>query len=225
MRSENEPVHPNSEFGILVVDDDEDMNGMLADLLSAEGYKTYTASTAIKAISILSQRGESIYLILLDQRMPEMSGTDMLQHLININTHPLSVIMITGYFNDETVREFYKNSNEDIYAYSIYSKPIDVSALLKEVEKGVEQAVNKRKGLADEATNGLKKSISSIERKLDPISELVDMRYRLEKIEKSNKGFLHELGKDMLKTVLIAVFIVVFFKVGLGDYLYKLISD
>jgi len=58
---------------ILVVDDDADVRGMLADVLAMEGYRTAEADGGRTALTYL-RSGHRPAVILLDLMMPDMDG-------------------------------------------------------------------------------------------------------------------------------------------------------
>lgn len=62
---------------ILVVDDDPDLRGAIADVLNEEGYEVHCAGHGGEAMDQL-KTGASPSLILLDLMMPEVSGWDFL---------------------------------------------------------------------------------------------------------------------------------------------------
>ncbi|MEK8023972.1 MAG: response regulator [Candidatus Hydrogenedentota bacterium] len=59
--------------GVLIVDDDEDIRVMLADLLTGEGYPVATAGHGREAIAYL-RSGKLPCIIVLDLMMPVMNG-------------------------------------------------------------------------------------------------------------------------------------------------------
>jgi CheY-like chemotaxis protein len=58
---------------ILVVEDDDDLRGLLVQLLSARGFNIEAASDGLQALATL-RRGLRPALILLDLMMPRMDG-------------------------------------------------------------------------------------------------------------------------------------------------------
>jgi CheY-like chemotaxis protein len=58
---------------VLVVDDDEDFRAVLSEILGARGYDVHTAADGGEALALL-RAGLSPSIILLDLRMPGMSG-------------------------------------------------------------------------------------------------------------------------------------------------------
>lgn len=79
---------------ILIVDDDRDMQVILSDTLELEGYKTRVAGNGKKALEEITS--SSPELILLDVKLPGMSGLELLEEIRKINKKSV-VIMLTGY--------------------------------------------------------------------------------------------------------------------------------
>jgi DNA-binding NtrC family response regulator len=87
---------------ILVVDDQESMRDMLADLLDMMGHEARTASGGAEALDRLQQ--EAIDLVITDLNMPEMDGMELTKR-IKSRTPTLPVIVITGYGTFHTERQ------------------------------------------------------------------------------------------------------------------------
>ena len=64
---------------IAVIDDDQHINGMLADLLEREGYTVLRAYSGTEAVYLLSQNTPD--LVLLDLMMPGLSGEEVLPEI------------------------------------------------------------------------------------------------------------------------------------------------
>jgi FixJ family two-component response regulator len=79
---------------ILIVDDDIDMQTILSDTLELEGYKTSIAGDGNEALDVLTSTSPE--LILLDVKLPGMSGLELLEKIKKINQKSV-VIMLTGY--------------------------------------------------------------------------------------------------------------------------------
>jgi CheY-like chemotaxis protein len=60
---------------ILVVDDDPIIRDMMVDILSLEGYETYTARNGLDALEMLRAPGS--YLVFLDIMMPGIDGQEV----------------------------------------------------------------------------------------------------------------------------------------------------
>ena len=82
-----------SKISVLYVDDEEN------NLFSFKAnfrlkYKVHTAISGKDALEILKK--EAIDIIITDQRMPEMTGVEFLEKVIDINAEPMR-ILLTGY--------------------------------------------------------------------------------------------------------------------------------
>jgi len=79
---------------LLIVDDEEEILNMLRRNLELEGYEVKTTTKPAEALDMMEK--ELFNLVLLDIKMPGMSGIELLQELKMIN--PLAnIIMMTGY--------------------------------------------------------------------------------------------------------------------------------
>jgi DNA-binding NtrC family response regulator len=87
---------------ILVVDDQESMRDMLADLLDMMGHEARTASGGAEALDRLE--AEPIDLVITDLNMPEMDGMELTKR-IKSRSPELPVIVITGYGTFHTERQ------------------------------------------------------------------------------------------------------------------------
>lgn len=92
------------EVSVLVVDDNQDIRELVVHILSADGFKVYSAADGVNALAIL--KSNEVNLVLLDVMMPEMSGLEVLNEIRN-GSHKkireVPVMMITA-----------KSSTEDI---------------------------------------------------------------------------------------------------------------
>jgi len=79
-----------------IVDDDKDTRDLLKDLLEAEGYDVVSYGDGLRALSGFESR--SFDLAILDIRMPEIDGIELLRRLRR--TSDIPVIFITGWVDD-----------------------------------------------------------------------------------------------------------------------------
>jgi CheY-like chemotaxis protein len=86
---------------ILVVDDQESMRHMLADLLETMGHESLTVPTGLEA---LEQLGDDVDLVITDLNMPEMDGLELMKR-IKARNPSLPVIVISGYGTFNTERQ------------------------------------------------------------------------------------------------------------------------
>ena len=79
---------------ILVVDDDRDVASTVSDYLTREGHAVTVVYTGAEGLARL--RAGSIALLLVDLRLPDMDGTDVMRAAQRLDFPPEIVIM-TGY--------------------------------------------------------------------------------------------------------------------------------
>ncbi|HEX9969016.1 MAG TPA: response regulator, partial [Acidimicrobiales bacterium] len=86
---------------ILIVDDERSMRQLLAAALNLAGFRTVEAAGGVQALDLL--RRERFSAVLLDNRMPDMTGMETLVALrARPETRTLPVILVTG---DDEVAE------------------------------------------------------------------------------------------------------------------------
>jgi two-component system, NtrC family, response regulator AtoC len=80
--------------GILVVDDERTLRFTLKEGLSEEGYRVETAADGAEALERLKH--DEFHLVLLDQKLPDISGLDLLRDL-RAKYPDLQIVMMTAY--------------------------------------------------------------------------------------------------------------------------------
>ena len=116
---------------VLVVDDEESVRNLLQRILKGAGYQVTTAANGKEALYKVSL-GET-ELVLLDIKMPEMSGIEVLSKL-TADSPDTCVIMVTSVAETETAVEAMK-----LGAYDYILKPFDRDDVLQKVLKAIER--------------------------------------------------------------------------------------
>lgn len=117
---------------ILLVDDESIILNSLSRTLSKDGYQIFTATNAAEAIEILQEN--EIHVIISDQRMPTMMGSEFLKKVKE--AYPTIVTMIlSGYADFDAVRD----AINDGHIYKFLSKPWDNSVLRENVQDAIIQ--------------------------------------------------------------------------------------
>ncbi len=96
---EEEPLafeNVSGSGGILIVDDEELVLSVAAEMLRKMGYKVFTAESGRKAIEIFKQNRDQIALVVLDMIMPDISGSRTFDELTALDPS-VRVILSTGY--------------------------------------------------------------------------------------------------------------------------------
>lgn len=114
----------NSNYHLLIVDDDARNVFALKATLRSRGFNCHTAASAQEAFVILNS-GQHIDLILLDMMMPDMDGYETLHQLNNSNDlKEIPVIAVTAQAMTGD-----REKCLDAGASEYLSKPIDVDKM------------------------------------------------------------------------------------------------
>ncbi len=113
-------------FRILIVDDELPQLELIGGFLKKQGFDVVAAEGGEKALQIFRQ--ESFDLVLTDQKMPKMSGLDLLKAVRALNPEE-AVIVMTAYGSIETAVSAIKEGASDYL-----TKPLNLDELLHRIE-------------------------------------------------------------------------------------------
>jgi DNA-binding NtrC family response regulator len=133
---------------ILIVDDERSIRTTLAAILEQEGYDVDTAENGAQAIE--KSNDKFFDLALVDMRLPDMVGTDLLGRMKE-RTPKMAKIMVTGF---PSMQNAISAVNEGADAYVV--KPVDAEILLETIRKHLQKR-------EEEVEYGEKKMIHFIE--------------------------------------------------------------
>jgi signal transduction histidine kinase/DNA-binding response OmpR family regulator len=111
---------------VLLIDDDPLIGKTLVDLLSLHGYAARRCESAEQGLEALAAGG--LDLVLLDVRLPGMSGFEACARIREVHGPYLPVIMMTAFGDPVAVRRGYESGADDFL-----HKPIDTPALILKV--------------------------------------------------------------------------------------------
>jgi CheY-like chemotaxis protein len=118
---------------ILVVEDDNWLRYVMAELLADDGYQVLEAETGTQALALVEQSAPD--LVVLDLNLPELSGLDVLHALrAREQTVALPVIVMSGSLDGETRQRLARLSER---ADDVFEKPVDVGRLFERVEQAI----------------------------------------------------------------------------------------
>ena len=116
---------------ILVVDDEEDIRGMLDTHFSFMDYNVHCASNGVEALERMEEQRYDV--VVSDIMMPEMDGVQLLQSIRD--QYPMTrVIMITGYVSLQNAMDC-MNFGADNCIF----KPLDD---MQELENAIKKAID-----------------------------------------------------------------------------------
>jgi two-component system cell cycle sensor histidine kinase PleC len=119
------------EKTVLIVDDEEPIRDILSRRLKAEGYECVTAANGAEALQ--SAFMHDLDIVLLDIKMPGMSGMEVLSKLA-IDHPDTSIIMATAVTDIDTAIGAMK-----LGAYDYLNKPFNMDDLLMRLERALER--------------------------------------------------------------------------------------
>jgi DNA-binding NtrC family response regulator len=115
---------------ILIVDDEKMIRWSLGQALEGAGHQVATAADAAAGLEAIGRDLPDV--LLLDYRLPDATGIDVLQKLKGL-APLLPVVMITAHASIGGAVEAIKEG-----AYDYISKPFDVDAMIQTVQRAIE---------------------------------------------------------------------------------------
>jgi two-component system, cell cycle sensor histidine kinase and response regulator CckA len=115
---------------VLLVEDDEQVRRFMRGLLTNEGYNVIEARNGAEGLKIASET-ERIDLLLADMLLPELSGFDLAEQLLQLRPG-LKILFVTGYIEGDIVQR----SIAELGA-SFLDKPFVPAALLQRVRDAI----------------------------------------------------------------------------------------
>jgi CheY-like chemotaxis protein len=111
---------------LLLVDDDEEILGLLQGLLRQDGYRILTAGSGAEALELLAIH--EVHVVVCDQRMPVMTGSELLDRVKELHPDTLRIIL-SGYADLESIIDAINRGA----IYRFYKKPWDGDALRESI--------------------------------------------------------------------------------------------
>ena len=118
---------------ILIADDDSAIRGMLRDYLEGEGFDVDEAATGTEVLTALDGEGAPD-LVLMDVRMPDKSGIDVLREVSASRDGQLPLIIMTAYGTANVAIEAMQ-----LGAYDYITKPFDLDDVLLTIHRFFER--------------------------------------------------------------------------------------
>lgn len=199
----------NEKHIILIVDDEPDNLALLRRTLRSK-YLVLTATNGQEALELVRERGDEISLIISDQKMPLMQGTEFFTHVAE--EYPdIIKMLLTGHSDLEILVDSINKCNLFQYIF----KPFEPEELLLTIQNGIdvfELSHNKKKMLndlkelfyttiksisaaldaKDTYTHGHSLRVTLYSLILAKYMDSVDLKF-MEELETA--GLLHDIGK------------------------------
>ncbi len=135
-KSVNQDNNKNRKFThkVLIVDDDEGVGRSIARILKRLEIKFSYVPNAEKALEKIQKTSTPFSIIISDQRMPGMKGSELLEHTKKISPDTIR-FLITGYSDMDAILEAINKGA--IHRY--ISKPWDTIEFINAIKTGIKQ--------------------------------------------------------------------------------------
>ena len=130
---------------VLIVDDEDRFRTTLAKLLGLRGVPAKPVGSAAAAFEELNAAAYDV--VLLDVRMPEMSGVEALAEIKKTHKN-VEVIILTGHASVDAAVEIMR-----LGGYEYLLKPCDVEDLMAKIESAYERKLAREERLRKEAAS------------------------------------------------------------------------
>ncbi len=190
-----------TSYSVLSVDDDEEMIGLLHEVVSQLGH---VSVTAVDGVDALEKLGESEFdIIITDISMPRMNGIELTKR-IKTDFEDIDVVVVTGY------QEEYKYTDViEIGASDFISKPFNINELEAKINRIIRErelrSELKRLSIRDGLTslynrryfdeNLKREAIRAFRQRYGLFLLLIDV----DNFKEYNDRFGHQKGDDLLK--------------------------
>jgi len=150
---------PAETLKVLVVDDDAQMLRSISDILRLGGYSAVVAGTGSEAIDITRKMTFGPAVALVDLKLPDMDGIELVGRLREI-AGLTEVVILTGNASvDSAVRALRENSNDYLV------KPVQPEHLIGTIERAAERWQRRR------AEEGMRESQDRLRLIFDHVSD------------------------------------------------------
>ncbi|MEW6350803.1 MAG: ATP-binding protein [Thermodesulfobacteriota bacterium] len=122
---------------LLLVDDDEAVRTLGAEMLELAGYCVLRAANGREALQIFAREKDEISLVILDLVMPEMGGRKCLEEILKIDP-AAKVLIASGYSANGQTKNVLEQG-----ATGFVSKPFDFKQILLAVRKSLDLSARK----------------------------------------------------------------------------------
>lgn len=119
-------------FRALFVDDEEELVSAVVERLLIRDIDAKGAVGGAEALDLLE--AESFDVVVLDVRMPEIGGLEVLRRILSSNPRP-NVVLLSGHGSAEDAQEGMR-----LGAFDYLQKPVDINRLVEIMQKAASQA-------------------------------------------------------------------------------------
>ena len=221
-------INNPKQRGILIVDNEAAVRDTLKDALERSGYaKVYTAEDAARGISLLAAHGERIYLLILDIRMPGMSGINMIEHVANTHQYPVGVVVLTGYPELDSCERFFTSRTKNVIPLAYKRKPLDITDIIQTVTDTLGDMHRKRRGLVELSSTEVLSRLDDLDRDLREGIEpqLHTLRDDIQRLRARQPTALQQIGMGVITIILVGLVVLAVLYLGIDDIIRSVINS
>lgn len=142
--SENRNQNEARRQTVLVVDDEQDLRSLVANVLTEYGYKVSTASTGTKAVALIEKMDAPPDLLLTDVVMPGMSGPMLADQLL-AKFPGARVLFMSGFDERQVVQRYVVEKG-----FTLITKPFQLHNLCAAVKRAIESTPTPAAGIVEQ---------------------------------------------------------------------------
>jgi YesN/AraC family two-component response regulator len=166
-------INAERQRTLLLVDDEENILRSLKRLFRRDGYRILTASSGEEGLALLKEH--DVGVILSDQRMPHMNGTEFLKQAKQLRPDTVRIVL-SGYTDLESITEAINEGS----IYKFLTKPWEDELLRKNIEQAFKAYELKLEN--DSLNELLKQSNLELEQANKKLLEIAEENQRLVEI-------------------------------------------
>ncbi len=125
------PDSPAPQRTVLIVDDEDVIRDLIADVVSDRGYRVLTAASGKEAIEIVKAEKKAVNLVILDMLMPDLDGRQTYERMKQI-VPDLHVLVATGFGREDVARGLM-----ELGIRGVVSKPFHIEDLMTLIDSHV----------------------------------------------------------------------------------------
>ncbi len=168
---------------IITTDDDQAIRKVLQILLRKEGYKVTVCSNGDELLAILKTSFSTVDLVLLDIKMPGLSGMQILE-ILRRNYPRIPVIMLTAFNNLDTGMKAIRLGASDYLAKPVHrevlvesvSRVLDATALRHDEDEEKNHSIAHQKELENQLQSALGALKSATLATLEAFTETIEQK-------------------------------------------------
>ncbi len=122
---------PDQGRTVLIVDDEDVIRDLIADVVADRGYRVLTAASGKDAVEIVRAESGAVDLVILDMLMPEMDGRRTFEQMREI-VPDIRVLIATGFGREDIAQSLLQ-----LGVCGVVSKPFHIDDLMKLIDSNV----------------------------------------------------------------------------------------